>query len=195
MWNYKKGQQSSKMCHRCAEPYLSNAEELGGVAQAPVTKLVAENSDDLLRLTLLKQGVVDDNVLLPWQTVEVSVTVGTALAAINNMQLGERELELLSKVLDASLDGTRLERRELVEQRQDHNGIDGDCKDLDEDAKHPQVVEEGVTGLLDDLEHRTDNRSSQHDSEHLSLEHIRHPELNSLLVETELLLEHESLIV
>jgi len=160
-----------------------------------VTEFVAQHGNNLLRLALLKQGIVDDNVLLPRQTIEVSVAMGTALAAINDVQLRERKLQFFSQVLDTSLNITRLQRRELVEQRQNHNRINGNRKDLDEDAEHPQVVEERVASLLNDLEHSADNGSSKHNSEYLTLEHVRHPELECLLVETELLFEHKSLIV
>lgn len=45
--------------------YLSNTKQLGGVAQTPVTKFVTKNSNNLIRLTLFNQSVVDDNVLFP----------------------------------------------------------------------------------------------------------------------------------
>jgi len=47
------------------EVQLSNTEELGGVRERPVAKFVAQDRFDFLWLTLLHQGVVDDNVLLP----------------------------------------------------------------------------------------------------------------------------------
>jgi hypothetical protein len=156
---------------------------------------MAQDGDHLLGLALLKQGVVDNNVLLPGQTVEVSIAVGTTLAAINDVQLRERELELLGKVLNTGLDLTRLQRGQLVEQGQNSDGVDSDGEDLDEDSKEPQVVEERVTSLLDDLEDGADNWSSQNNTQHLALEHIRYPQLESLLVETELLLQHKCVVV
>ena len=165
------------------------------MAQTPVTELVAQDGDHLLWLALLHQGIIDDNVLLPGQTIEVSIAVGTALAAIDDVQLRERELELLGKVLDTSLDLTRLQRGQLVEQGQNHNGVDSDGEHLNEDTEEPKIVEERVTSLLDNLEHGADNRSSQNYTQHLSLEHVRNPELEGLLVETELLLQHECIVV
>lgn len=156
---------------------------------------MAQHCNNLLRLALLEQSVIDDDVLLPRKTVEVSVTVSTALAAINDVQLRERELELLGQVLDTGLDLTGLQRRQLVEQRQDDDGVDSNSENLDEDTEQPQIVEERVTRLLDDLEHSADDRCPQHDTEHLTLEHIRDPELQRLLVETELLLEDECVVV
>lgn len=175
--------------------YLSNAKQLGGVAQAPVAELVAQHSNNLLRFSLLDQGIIDDNVLLPWQAVEVGIAVGTALAAVNDVQLLEGEVKLLSEVLDTGLQCTRLEGRELVEQRQNDDGVDSDGEDLEEDSKEPQVVEERVIKLLHDLEHSTDDGSTENNSKHLSLEHIRDPKLEGLLVEAKLLLEHKSVVV
>lgn len=165
------------------------------MAQTPVTELVAQDGDHLLWLALLQQGIINDNVLLPGQTIEVSITVGTALAAIDDVQLRKRELELLGKVLDTSLDLTRLQRGQLVEQGQNHNGVDSDGEHLNEDTEEPKIVEERVTSLLDNLEHGADNWSSQNYTQHLSLEHVRDPELEGLLVETELLLQHEGVVV
>lgn len=48
---------------------------------------------------------------------------------------------------------------------------------------------------MDNLEYSADNRSSQNYTQHLSLEHVRDPELQGLLVETELLLQHERVVV
>lgn len=165
------------------------------MAQTPVTELVAQDGDHLLWLALLQEGIINDNVLLPGQTIEVSIAVGTALAAIDDVQLREWELEFLGEVLDTSLDLTRLQRGQLVEQGQNHNGVDSDGEHLDEDTEEPKVVEERVAGLLDNFEYSTDNRSSQNYTQHLSLEHVRDPELEGLLVETELLLQHEGVVV
>lgn len=156
---------------------------------------MAQDGDDLLGLALLKQGIVDDNVLLPGQTIEVSIAVGATLAAINDVQLREGKLKLLGQVLNTSLDLTRLQRGQLVEQRQDSDGVDSDGEDLDKDSKEPQVVEERVTSLLNNLEDGADNRSSQNNAQHLTLEHIRYPKLEGLLVKPELLLQHESVVV
>lgn len=174
---------------------MSDTKQLCGVAQAPVTKLVTQDSNDLFWLTLLDKGIIDHNVLLPRQTVEVGVAVSTPLAAIDDVQLLEGEAQLLCQVLDASLEFTGFQGRELVEQRQDHDRVDGDSEDLDKDTKEPEVVEERVARLLDDLEHSTDDRATQDDTQQLTLKHVRHPELDCLLVETELLLENEGVVV
>ncbi len=51
-----------------------------------------KNSDNLLFVAFLNQGIVDDNVLLPWKTEEVSIAVRTALTAIDDEQLMEGKL-------------------------------------------------------------------------------------------------------
>lgn len=160
-----------------------------------MAKLMAKHSNNLLGLCLLDQSIVDDNVLLPWQTVEVGIAVGTALAPVNDMQLGEREFESLGQVLDTSLEFTGLKGRKLVEQRQNRNRVDSNGEDLEEDTEEPEVVVERAVKLLHDLKNGTDNGSSQNNSKHLTLEHIRNPKLSRLLVETELLLEHKRVVV
>ena len=160
-----------------------------------MTKLVTQNSNNLVWLALLNQSVVDNNVLLPGQTEKVRVAVRTPLATVNDIQFLKRELQLPSEILNTGLQLTRLQRRQLVEQRQDSNGIDRDGENLNEHTKQPQVVEERVTSVLDNLEHPTDNRSTQHNAEHLTLEHIRNPQLQRLLIKPELLLENERAVI
>lgn len=64
--------------------YLSDTKETSGVAEFPVAKLVGENGNDFVCFRLFNQGVVNDNVLLPWKTVEIGVGVGASLASIND---------------------------------------------------------------------------------------------------------------
>lgn len=188
---HKRREQREDVEHVC----LSNQKQLGSVVQAPVAELMAQDSNHLIRLALLDQSIIDHNVLLPRQSIEVGIAMSTALAAIDNIQGMEREVQFLSKRLDPSLQLTRLKGRELVEQRQDNDRVDGDGKDLDEDSEQPEIVEERVPSPLDDLHHGADKRSTQHNAQSLTLQHVRNPELDSLLVEPEFLLQHERLIV
>ena len=176
------------------EVSLGNSEKTGGVTQRPVTKLVCENCNDLLWLGLLNQSIVDDNVLLPWETKEVSIAVGTALASVDNVELLERELELGSQGLDTRLQLAWLQRRKLIEQWQDGDWIDGNHEDLESGAKSPQVEEEAVSGLLDDLEEGGENWRSKSEGKHLRLGKVGREELWSLLVEAELLLKDEGAV-
>lgn len=174
--------------------YLRDAEKAGGVAKLPVTEFVSKDSDDLFRLTLLNKSIVDDNVLLPGETKEIGVGVGASLASINDVELVKRELEAGGKSLDLGLELALLERGELVEQRQDSNGVDGNHEDLETGGEGPEVEEELVAGLLDDLEETGQDGRSENEGQELRLENIGDEELGSLLVEAKLLLEDKSVV-
>lgn len=94
--------------------YLGDAEELRGVTFLPVTEFVCKNSDNLLGLALLNQGIKDDNVLAPGETVEVGVAVSAALGTIDNVEVLQRELESASQSLNFGAQLTRLKRTEFV---------------------------------------------------------------------------------
>lgn len=140
--------------------YLRNAKETSGVAKTPVTKLVSQDSRDFLLLALLDQGIVDDNVLLPGETKEVGVAVCAALAAVDDEQFVERELELLGQAFDIVLELALLERRKLVEQRENGDWVDGNHEDLETSDKDPEVEEELVSSLLNDAEETGQDRRS-----------------------------------
>lgn len=59
----------------------------------PVAQLVSEDGNDLADSALLNQGIIDDNLLAPGQSVEVRVAVGTALGTIDNVEVLQREVE------------------------------------------------------------------------------------------------------
>ena len=130
------------------------------MAKTPVTKLMSQNGNDLLRITLLDQSIVNNNVFLPRKTIEVCIAVSAALATIDNVQLVEREAQLLSQSLNTSLQFTRFKRRELIEQRQNHKRVDSNSEDLNEDHEKPHIVEKGVPSLLNDLHHSANEGSA-----------------------------------
>lgn len=153
-----------------ADTDLGNGEKLGGVREAPVAKFMTKNSNNLLRFTLLNQGVVDDNMFLPWQTEKVGITVGASLASINDVQRLERKLELVGESLDACLEFSRFERGQLVEQRQDEDRVDGDGRELNDDSKEPKVVEEACACDLDDLQESTQQGCAESNGQGLALD-------------------------
>lgn len=110
--------------------YLRDTKESSSVSQAPVSEFMGQNGSDLLSLALLDQRIVNNNVLLPRQTEEVGIAVRTALASIDNIQLGERELELLGQCLNGCLKFSGFQWGELVEQGRDEDGPDGDHEHL-----------------------------------------------------------------
>lgn len=67
--------------------YLSDAKETRCVAELPVTEFVGKNGNDFIGLRLFNQGVVNDNVLLPRQTVEIGIRVRASFASINDKEL------------------------------------------------------------------------------------------------------------
>jgi hypothetical protein len=174
--------------------YLGDTEEAGGVTEFPVTELVRQDSEDLIWVALLEQGIVDDNVLLPWETVEVGVGVGAALAPVDDVELLEGELELGSELLHLGLELALLEGRELVEQRQDEDGVRGDHEQLQGGGKDPEVEDEAGARLLDDLEETGEDGRGERKGQKLRLEQVGEEELGRLLVEAKLLLEHKGMI-
>lgn len=164
------------------------------MTQLPVTQLVCKNGNNLLGLALFDQGIVDDNVLLPGHAEEVGVAVGAALAAINDVQLGEGELELLGQILNAALELTLLKGRELVEQRQNEDRVDGDHDNLETSDKNPEIVEELVSSLLHDSQKASEDRRREDKGQEERLDLVGNPKLGRRLVETELLLQDESVV-
>jgi hypothetical protein len=159
-----------------------------------VTQLVREDSNNFLRGALLNQGVVDNNVLLPWQAEEICIAVCRPLAAIDDVQLGKGELETLGQCLNTGFQLTRLEGRQLVEQWENRDRVDCDHEDLKTSAEQPEVVEELVARLLDDLEEAGENWRRKDDREHIGLDHIRNECLWCSLVEAKLLLKDKGAV-
>ena len=81
--------------------YLRDGEELGSMRQTPVTQLMTEDCNNFLRFALLDEGIVNDNMLLPWQTKEICVAVCTSLASINDIETLEREFQTLRQCFDS----------------------------------------------------------------------------------------------
>lgn len=174
--------------------YLGNSHQASGVAELPVTELMSQNSCDLVGLVALDQSIVENNVLLPRQTKEVGVGVGAALAAVDDEQLVEGELEAGGQLINLGLELTLWERRELVEQGKDEGRVCGGHKDLKTGEEGPEVEEELVARLLDNLEEAGEDGRQEDDSEGVGLEHVREEEAGRLLVEAILLLQDECVV-
>lgn len=128
-----------------------------------------QHRNDLLRLALLNQRVVDDNVLLPREPKEVRVAVRAALAPVNHVQLMQRELETLGQRLDTILELPLLQRRQLVEQREDGDRVDCNHEDLETGGEGPEVEEELVAGALDDGEEAGQDRGREDKGQEVGL--------------------------
>lgn len=133
-------------------------------------------------------------MLLPRQPEEVRIAVRAALAAVDDVELVQRKLQLLGQVLHSLLQLAGLQRRELVEQREDGDRVDGNHEHLESGAEQPQVEEELVARLLDDGQERGQDWRREDEGQQVRLEHVGHEELGRLLVEAELFLEDEGVV-
>ena len=176
---------------------LSNKQKSRCVVHLPVTKLVAQDSLDLLVRALVQQRVEDDNLLLadPRQSGEVGVAVCAAFAAIDDLQFRKRKVELRGERFDRVLELAGLKGLELVEQRDDENRVDGHAEYLHGQHKDPQVVEEVLAGLPNDGEERAANGNTKSETESLALDHVRDPRVDCHLVEAVLFLEDKVVVV
>ena len=153
-----------------------------------------EHSDDLARLALLNERVVDDDVLLPRQAKEIRVAVSATLAPVDDVQLVQRELQALRQRLGALLELALVEGGQLVEQRQDGDRIDGDHEYLQTGGEDPEVEEKLVARALDDSEEPGEDRGREDEGEQVGLDEVGDEQLGRLLVEAVFLLEDEGVI-
>ena len=121
-----------------------------GMPHFPVAQLMRQHGYHLLLLALLDQRVEQDNLLLPRQTREVGIAVRAPFAPVDDLQLAERELEVLRERIDGGLEVARLQGSEFIEKRDDHDGIDCDDEELHGKRKDVEVQKKFVAGLLDD---------------------------------------------
>lgn len=117
---------------------LGDEEEAGGVGKVPVAELVGEDGLDLGGGALVEEGVVEDDLLGPGQAVEVGVRVRRALAAVDDVQVLEREAELSCEGLDARAHLAVGQLGELVEERLDPERKDDLEAELDRDPGRQQ---------------------------------------------------------
>lgn len=164
------------------------------MTQFPVAELVSQNSEDLFRLGLFQERIVDDNVLLPREAVEEGVGVSAALATINDIQLVQGELEAGRQFIDLGLELAVLEGGELVEQGLDEGGVEGSHQELDAGSKDPGVEDKLRARLLDDLEETGEDRGHEDGREQVGLDHVGDEEAGRLLVEAKLLLEDKGAV-
>jgi hypothetical protein len=174
--------------------YLGDAKEASGVAELPVAEFVGKNGDDLVGFRLFNQGVINDNVLLPWQTVKVGVGVRASLASINDKQFLQGEVVGGSQFLNLGLEFALLEGRQLVEQGLDKDGVCGGGEELQAGSKDPEIKDKLVARLLDNLEEGSQNRGHEDNGQQVGLDHIGNKELGRLLVEAKLFLQDKCIV-
>lgn len=93
-----------------------------------------------------------------------------------------------SELVDLCLELAFLQRRQLVEQRLDKDGIRSSSKQLETGGENPQIKHKLVTSLLDNLEEGSQDGGHKHNSQQVRLDHVHNEKLGRLLVEAKLLL-------
>ena len=160
-----------------------------------MSELMAKYGGDFLDVGLLDQGVVDDDLLFPWQTIEICVAVCTPFTTVNDIQFVEWEVEPFGKLLNRRSQLAGFHWRELVEERLDEGGIYSDGGDLYTHGEEPKIVEERGACFLDDGQKPTQDRRTEYDPKSETFDLIHDPEAGGLFVETELLFEHKVAVV
>lgn len=164
------------------------------MTQLPVAELVGQDRENLVSFGLFQQSIVDDNVLLPRQTVEEGIGVSAALAAVNDVQLVQGEVEPSSQFIDLCLELAVLEGRQLVEQRLDKGRIQSSHENLNGGGENPSVKDELVASLLDDLEETSEDGGHQDGSQEVGLDDIGDEQAGRLLVEAKLFFQDKSAV-
>jgi hypothetical protein len=177
-----------------------------------VSQFVSQNRNNLIDTAFLDQGIVNDNVLAPGQSIEIGVTVRTPLRAVDDVEVLQREVELGGQRFDFGLQLAVLQGRKLVEKRKNRNRIDSDHESLHSQNEQPDVVEEVVAKVANDLQESCENRATENSDQNLGFDGV-HDELPSceptvheyqidtthqflrLLVEPKLLLQYKVLVV
>ena len=167
--------------------HLVDGKQLGGVALAPVTELMGQHRLDFLVGALFEKRVEDDNLLFPWKSREVGIAVRAPLAPVDDLQLRKRKLELVRKSVDCVLQRARLERSELVENRNDPDRVDSNEKYGHNQGKDPYIVKKALAGSLDNPERRAADWSAESNHKTLRLNLVHDPKLHRHLVEAEFL--------
>mmetsp|Transcript_10111 Transcript_10111/g.24096 ORF Transcript_10111/g.24096 Transcript_10111/m.24096 type:complete len:380 (+) Transcript_10111:383-1522(+) len=152
--------------------HLRHQEEEGRVPELPVPELVRQHRDDLARLALLAEGVVEDDALVVEEAVHVRVGVRGAPGAVHHVQLPERELQRACQLLDGGLELTLLQRLKLVEQWRNSHRVDGHHEEAQPAGEHPQVKSNVGARDLQDFRNSSDDGRDEHRSERDRLELI-----------------------
>ena len=152
---------------------------------------MSKDGDDLIGFRLLNQSIVDDDVLLPRQAIKVGIGVSAALRPVNDKKLLQGELMAGCELLDLGFKLSLVQRRQLIEQRLDENGIRSGGEQLQAGSKDPQVKHKLVSCFLNDLQEGSQDGRHQQDGKHVGLDHVSDEQLGSLLVETKFFLQNK----
>lgn len=117
-----------------------------------------------------------------------------SLASINDKKLLQGKLVTGSQLLDLGLELALLQRRQLVEQGLDEDGVGSRRKQLQASSENPQIEHKVTTSLLDNLQKRGQNGGHEGNSQQIGLDHIRDEQLGRLLVEAKFFLKHKRVV-
>lgn len=159
-----------------------------------MSKLVRQDGNDFIRVRLLDKSIVNDNVLLPRQTIEIGVRVGTALRPINDEEVLQREFMRSSQSIDLGLEFALLKRRKLIEQGLNKDGIRRRRKELQPRSKHPQVKDELIARFLDNFQKSSQDGGHQRKRQQIRLDHVRDKQRRRLLIEAEFLFQNKGIV-
>lgn len=153
------------------------------MSQTPVSQFMRQDCFDFAVFGFLEECIVENDFLFEeGKTGEVSIAMGAALAAVNDLQFGEREFEFGGQCFDLFTKWAGLERSELVEQWHNEDWIDGDTNDLYSKHEQPDVVEKDITSALNDPKKGAAKRNSESNAQCLTFEHVRDPETECLFI-------------
>ena len=100
------------------------------MSKSPMPKFMCKYRYNFLGLGFLNERVVDDNVLLPRHPEEISITVRTSFAPVNNIKFVQWKLESLGQSFHTSLELSGFQGSQFVEQREDCDRVDGNHENL-----------------------------------------------------------------
>lgn len=100
-----------------------------------------QNSYYFIRTRLLYKGIKDNNMLAPWKTIKVRITMSTPFGAINRVKVSEWKIKFPSQGFYASLELALFKWRKFVKEWEDNKWIHGDHKCLNYDPENPQIIE------------------------------------------------------
>lgn len=142
-----------------------NDQELRGMCVDPMAELMGEHSLDFRRRRLFNKSVEDDNVLATAgnDAIEVGIRMAAPLAAIDHVQVLERELERGCQRCDAIAKHALLQWRQLVEQGLDQRRVDDRAEQDERREKKHRVHDKGISSPT---YNRDDQRHDRHTQYH-----------------------------
>ncbi len=126
---------------------------------------------------------------------EEGVAVARATRSVHDVETAVGEAAAREQRLDRVARGTRRQRRELVEQRRDHGGVERQQQELERDPRRPRPDPPQRPGGAHQPQHERGERQAEHGADQDALREVGHPERARGPVEAEPDLDAERLHV